>query len=57
MPVDQEKGTTTCLGHSALAEETSTNKIVIVMFISLEGGEGNVNGEHETKYQCSKRGS
>jgi len=36
-------------GHSALAEETSTNKKVIVIFISLEGGEGTGIGEHETK--------
>jgi len=45
----QGKETTTCRGLSALAEETSTIEEVIVIFISLEGGEGTVMAEHETK--------
>jgi len=49
MPTAQEKESTSFLGHSTPAEETSTNKKVIVIFISLEGGEGTVTGEHESK--------
>jgi len=50
MPSAQKRETTICLGHNALAEKISiTNKKVIVIFISLEGGEGTLIGEHETK--------